>query len=678
MIEPMRAALAALLLALPAAPALAGDEAGDAIRRMQDQWGKADEAARAALLEPLVASADPRALAAVAERALADVRKIEEWRKRREEIPKRLEELAKPGAVPSQAKEADNLRADLDAIPGWEERTRKALALLSRGTARLLDALPDPGFAGPGRETLRGAFHDTSPGVPEWLAEAVGGSRKDRTAVLLLDLAADALLEYRKQLADRASPARKLDEINQKIAKIVHEYVLQEQKKGNPYPVGIPVALLGTLSDDQKDAEKVLRPIQEKMDAAAGERAGAALALGRMIAGAADVDRGRLLDLIEKKVLGDPDFEVRAFGAAVLAPVPGERAFSCLKAAAADPDPRILVAALEAIGARTESEAVDLLAARLADPRWHVRAAAAAGLARTGRAAAVPPLVEAMAKAEGRTVDDFHEALRLLTGQNFPAAAAAWKEWWDREGKSFKGPKDPGGTAAGGAGTADAPAPAGGEAGTAKAGERVSFYGIETRSQRILFVLDFSGSMSWQATEKDRGKSKIDVLRQELRRTLTGLPDGSRFNLVAFSSDVRVWRKVPAAADAKTRAEAIDWVEKQKVVGSTNIYDALERGFQMMGVGAAKDKSYEPAFDTVFFMTDGTPTSGKVREPERILAEVRRWNEARRVRVHVIGMGGHEKGEQARAGAAGKGQDDLDEDFLKKLADQNGGQLVLR
>ena len=162
-----------------------------------------------------------------------------------------------------------------------------------------------------------------------------------------------------------------------------------------------------------------------------------------------------------------------------------------------------------------------------------------------------------------------------------------------------------------------------------------------------------------------------------MKRTLAGLADGAKFNMIGFSSDVRPWKKGVVVRDAKTSKEAMDWVEKQKVVGSTNIYDALETAFKLMGVGASADKRYEPVYDTIFFMTDGFPTSGKVTDRAQILGEVKRWNEGRKIRIHVVGMGGKAKGRGGGGGPGGPGGD-IDKDFLQKLAEQNDGQVVFR
>jgi uncharacterized protein with von Willebrand factor type A (vWA) domain len=187
-------------------------------------------------------------------------------------------------------------------------------------------------------------------------------------------------------------------------------------------------------------------------------------------------------------------------------------------------------------------------------------------------------------------------------------------------------------------------------------------------------VLDVSGSMNFVGSERDGSRKKADVLYEELDRAVRSLPDGAIFNLVAFSSAVTVWRPEPQARSAKTAAAASEWLRKRDVIGATNIHDALETAFRLMGAGGAKDRSSEPAYDTVFFMTDGKPTNGKVVEPDRILAEVRRWNETRRVRIHVVGMGGHEKAN----GDESAPEDDFDPAFLRRLAEENGGQCVLR
>ena len=84
--------------------------------------------------------------------------------------------------------------------------------------------------------------------------------------------------------------------------------------------------------------------------------------------------------------------------------------------------------------------------------------------------------------------------------------------------------------------------------------------------------------------------------------------------------------------------------------------------FGFAGRGAI-DKHYESAIDTIFLLTDGTPTNpdGTVASRDRILEATRRWNPNGAITIHTIGVG--------------KG---IDVNFLTKLATQNGGRFVQR
>lgn len=694
--------LLALLLAAPAvrgSPAAAGgDPAAEAAARLQEKWSEGVDAMapeevdrhRAALLEPVAASGSLAGLRAVLKvareragqvdafrRRLEDIAEFERKKAEREAEEKRLGGDApktKPADAPRSAEEMEKRvleekRRIEDAAkhPGRIEREGRWLPRLAAAAGPLLDALPDGEFEKQADPLLREAMGDRLEGWDAWLASALGGSRKPRTARFLLVAGEEALGEYRKALVERVKSARDLDKVNDEYNERILKFL---EQAGNPLAVP-PDSLVENLLPRKRELEGVVLRQTSAMESADRRRRAARTSYGAMLAGAPEAERTALLDLLFKEALGSRDFESRCFGLGALGPCPGDRAMAALREAAKDPVPVVVVTAVDALAVRSEAEALEILAAAVADPRWQVRAAAAAGLGASGRAAAVLPLIEALKKAEGRTVDDLHAALVALTGRTLPAAAAAWEAWWAKDGANFRGPKDPGyGEAAKGGG-----AEGGGEAGAGAAdggGNRVSFYGIETRSERMLFILDFSGSMNFAGSSTEKERKKIDVLLEEMRRTLAGLPDGSKFNIIGFSADVRVWKKGPQARDAKTAKDAMEWVEKQAVIGSTNIYDALETGFKAMGVGAGKDKSYEPVYDTIFFMTDGKPTSGKVQDTSLILGDVRRWNDGRKIRIHVVGMGGKEKG------GAGPRGDDLDRKFLEDLAEQNQGKAVFR
>jgi len=698
---------AVLFLLAAAVPAPAQDASAEAASRLRNDWSRGlDEmtpeevdAHRAKLLEPLAVAADPVALDALFTVARDRADQVAYFKKRIETIEKKLEEQAdaaeeakrtgEKAPIPHPDDRVEILGPEKERLPAKIEREERWQPRLARAAGTVLDAMVDRDFDREGADLLRSALADPVKGYPAWVAEALGHSRKDRTAVLLLRTGSDALDEFRKALSRQAKPARALDEVNQKIFKIIQDYLEDRQKKGD-MSGRVPDAAINALVGEKKMAERrelerEVRTHQLVMDSAHTRRGAARSALGSMLAGSDGEARDRLFDLLEKEALKSRDFEARIFGLAVLGPVGGDRAMKFLREAASDASPEVVVTAMDALGEREEAEAGELLLGALRDTRWQVRAAAAAGLGRYGRSSVVPALIAALDSSEGRTVDDVLEALKSLTGKTFPPVSARWNGWWSGVRDSFRGPRDPkpaGGGAAAGAGPEGADGAGPGEPASPEGGESVSFYGIETRSERMLFILDFSGSMLFEGSLVEKERRKIDVLYSELRKTLTGLKDGAKFNIIGFAADVRQWKKGAVDRSQKTAREAMDWVEKEKVLGSTNIYDSLERAFQLIGVGAGKDKNYEPSYDTIFFMTDGTPTSGKVTDTDLILGDVRRWNEGRKVKIHVIGMGGKAKAPGGPGGGPGpaRGQrgNDLDEKFLKQLAADHGGECVIR
>jgi Mg-chelatase subunit ChlD len=104
----------------------------------------------------------------------------------------------------------------------------------------------------------------------------------------------------------------------------------------------------------------------------------------------------------------------------------------------------------------------------------------------------------------------------------------------------------------------------------------------------------------------------------------------------------------------------VQFVEDMIADGNTNIHDALELAFHIVGMGA-RDKNYEIGADTIFFLSDGIPNRGKITDPVMILEEVKRWNQLRRVKIHAVGVGS-----------------DHQAAFMKALADASGGTYVSR
>ena len=298
--------------------------------------------------------------------------------------------------------------------------------------------------------------------------------------------------------------------------------------------------------------------------------------------------------------------------------------------------------------------------------------------------AGIRPLIARMRDETGRLQGDAYDALKTLTMRSFPDVPDTWDAWWDRNEDKFELP-DPEAVAAARAALA--------ESGTRYTSGKKQFLGIETKSDSIMFVIDVSGSMETLFDEPERlaatGRTyaslqRLEIVKQELMATIDDLPESTRFNIIAFATDVELWRKSSSKANVLNKNNAKTWVGDLKPIGGgatgfrattglglgntsegqTNTHLALMTAFgeeveEEGGLGGAfvREVPKEP-IDTIFFLTDGDPTVGKTLDMGEIREEVRRVNAYRGVQLHVIYVG------------AVSGRD------LEWLARENGGVFV--
>ncbi len=338
-----------------------------------------------------------------------------------------------------------------------------------------------------------------------------------------------------------------------------------------------------------------------------------------------------------------------------------------------DSEPVVRTVAADSLGKVGDASSVETVNALLADPTWQVKAAAcgAAGQLRDKRS--VLPLI-ALLKEEGRIKVDAKIALTRITNFNFGVDVKEWEDWWDRSGATFEVSAPP---------ASNPKAASGASKGADRryAGPGPRYYGIATPSKNIIFMLDVSRSM---AEEIDKPPSlgdgttfasdvKMEIAKEELIRTIRQFKENVRFSIILFESEVTVWKKDAVPATDSNKADAIAFISKQQPrglevahnnravsrtqAGRTNIWDALQRAFGVAGIGTY-DKGYNTSYDTIFLLSDGEPTAGKITREDEICEEVKRLNGLRRIVLHTINLGKTQGG------------------FLKKLADENGGQYV--
>ncbi len=351
-----------------------------------------------------------------------------------------------------------------------------------------------------------------------------------------------------------------------------------------------------------------------------------------------------------------PSLTVRLRVIASLARIPGDPVKQALLDGLRQKDVRVRIAVLDALGKRRDPATLDRIAESLGDDSWSVRSTAIASLAELGDRRAAALLVPILERETGRLRDDLVRALETLTGQKLGVNPPAWRAWLS---DSSSGASDAG---------KPSPSPSSSSAEHASK-TALSYHGVSTSSQRIVFIWDISDSMREDmesdvigsdgvANRESVRRSRFDVAREELIRAINALDEKGTFNVISFNHLVEPWQPNVVPSTRKSKNDAIEAIQKVQPSGGTNIFDALEMGFGMAGFGLT-DRAYAPAFDTVFFLSDGAPSTGRIVETKEILKAILEMNGLRKIVIHTIGMGTLQ-----------------DRDFLQKLAAQNGGKYV--
>ena len=312
---------------------------------------------------------------------------------------------------------------------------------------------------------------------------------------------------------------------------------------------------------------------------------------------------------------------------------------------------------------QTRDKVIDKLRELLIkDKIWQVRSAAAFALAGLKCKPVVPALIDGLEAELMRKKDPWamdlrlHKLLEGLTGQTvLRGDVRPWKQFWQQEGTGF---------------TVKPKVAPGEQAPVANKYQK--FFDLEVDSDRVLFVLDFSGSMAEPVTLKGTTTgaqpgtptTKAALVVAELKKIVLGLPDNALINLIVFSDEVRVWREErgrPALVklDDNARDDLVgNFLESLRPQGTTNLYGALDKAFGFAG-RALYDKYYEAGFDTIYVITDGAPCAGEVQDKDEIRRRVREANRLRRLTIHCVTFGNKN-----------------DTDFLIPLAEENGGRHI--
>ncbi|HVR76536.1 MAG TPA: HEAT repeat domain-containing protein [Planctomycetota bacterium] len=310
---------------------------------------------------------------------------------------------------------------------------------------------------------------------------------------------------------------------------------------------------------------------------------------------------------------------------------------------------------------KDNAKAEEALARGLEDTHPDVRSAALRAASKLRAKSLVGPLVARLAKEKDERLKVAAlENLVRLTNQNMGLVHEDWNKWWEVNSDGFELPKPDEKSV------------------TSVKVHDLAYFGIEVASNRLSFLIDISSSMTQtvpvraraegEDTKEDapgttttkkggeggrrrgeggRGREgqapKIEILKRELVRLIKKLPAATQINILTFDGAFAAWQKElqPLAGQGRTRA--VRFVEGLATGSGTNVFDTLEEGL--------KDRRA----DTIYLLTDGVPSAGRLTEPGAILREIQKQNRLRGVTIHCIAFG-----EESQ--------------LLKDLAAQNGGK----
>lgn len=339
------------------------------------------------------------------------------------------------------------------------------------------------------------------------------------------------------------------------------------------------------------------------------------------------------------------------------------------------------VAALDALGkvGKPQRElAGAALVEGLDDEALEVQTAACLGLQEVRVRAAIPKLIDMMENSEGRILEHLYPTLVELTDMELTDDPALWRNWWNQAGERYELLSDEE-IAARRAARKQA------NAQYVPSRTAASFVGVDTPSQRVVFVIDVSGSMEDLVVDRDsfreRGHTrfrKLDVVKKEMSATIEALESDVRFNVLAFATEIHPWKKGPVPANLLNKRSALEFVDRLQPIGGagaqkraaaglagssgldqgrTNTYGALLAAMGITGEESAAEE-VRAEVDTVFFLSDGRPAVGDLVDPDDIQEAIRELNQFRRITIHTIAIGKFQK------------------DFMEYLARDNGGTFT--
>ncbi|MCE9593137.1 MAG: hypothetical protein K8S98_02990 [Planctomycetes bacterium] len=341
-------------------------------------------------------------------------------------------------------------------------------------------------------------------------------------------------------------------------------------------------------------------------------------------------ERTTLVSKVESLARSASDAGTRAAALCALAELDRTRALAACASASDARAAEVRCAAL-VVGMRAPDTAARARLHELAaDPSVGVRCQAVLALEAAADRAAVGDLVELLAREPRlRVADRATSALQRLSGLKHRRDARPWRDWLAQLPEDWH----------------PTPARAPSEADGMTTRAAADFAGLSILSDRLAFLVDFSGSM-WHP--RDDGRSVKAVVDQRLAVGLEALGADARFNLIPFANDPVPWESALVDAKPAQKRRALEFFIGCRKQGRGNLYAAVRTALE------------DPEVDTLMVWSDGVPTGGFHSNLELVVPLLLEKNRFRNVAFDLILV-------DAPSGSARR---------LQELARRSGGRAL--